>query len=177
MYDTAVGSYAFANCPAFDVAFPTKVGDEYHTVLVSIKCWDGMSYSDMKAALDAMKDYVAGYREEDDQDTTVLCILLVVGCRSAANVPDPSGSFPSKDAYVTVVVPENDRFSLNAAVIKSVTASQRAEMLQSHPFAHVEDHKYNPVRATTSAEDWRFAMDMLEDKTWSFKSDDVVSEN
>ena len=145
MFDTAVASYAYAIFPAFDIVFPVKGNKWYYPTLVSIKCWDSMSTGEMEDALNAMESYVEGYRDKDDSATKALCILLVLGCRNLPQKsPAPSrGSFPTTDAYRTIIVPANDSFHLSSnAMVGNVIGSERAEMLLSHLFAHVEDSRY-----------------------------------
>ena len=124
-----------------------------------------MTVDEMSKVLDAMEDYVAAYREEADAETKALCILMLVGSRGSTDKPQQRGSFPANDAYLTVVVPENDTFGLNRVVVQSATGSQQAEILLSHPFAHVEDKQFNPIRTTSTAQDNLFASDLFEDKT------------
>ncbi|KAL3913234.1 MAG: hypothetical protein SGILL_006570 [Bacillariaceae sp.] len=166
MYDTAVAVYAYQNCPAIDIVFPIKVSQgesvQFHPCLVSVKCWSSMNTAEMNTALTAMKTYVEGYREEGGP--TALCILLLIGCQCPGTPPPTVGCFPSHDTYTTVVVPRKDPFGLNEKVIASVLGTEQAEILQSHAFAHVEDHKsYTLLRATSEKVD--FVNAILEDRT------------
>lgn len=178
MYDTAVACYVYANCPAFDLVFPVKIvgtGISYLPTLVSIKCWDAIGTSDMKDAVQDMKEYLRGYR--DDVNVKALCILIVIGSQQVGEKPGDEGVFPQDDAYVTVVVPPLDRFGVTEAIVATATASARAEVLASHSFAHVEDPMYNALRASTKAEDRAFGDALIadqqqNDQTMAGSSDD-----
>lgn len=80
------------------------------------------------------------------------------------------------DTVFTVVVPENDEFGVTDVIVKNATASVRAEILASHSFAHVEDSRFNPMRAsTTKRSELDFRMDLFEDQNAlsTSKSDDA----
>ena len=63
MYDTATGCYVYPLCPAIDMVFPIKKKNSddtisYHPCLVSVKWWDSINNSEMKKAVDKMRDYL-----------------------------------------------------------------------------------------------------------------------
>lgn len=89
--------------------------------------------------LNDMKQYVEGYRDENKGDVKAFCILVVIGSQEVGTKPIDEGRFPEEDAFVTIIVPKNDTFGVTDVIVKSATASVRAEALASHSFAHVED--------------------------------------
>ena len=171
MYDTAVGVYAFHNCPAIDIVFPIKIttkdnGSTFHPCLVSVKCWSSMNGPEMQNTLESMKKYVNDYRE--GSTPSVLGILVVIGCQNPGKPPSTEGFFPSQDTYTTVVVPKHDMFGLNATLIDSVVGTEEAEILQSHSFAHVKDYKYfSLLRSTRKKSNDRLVQSILNDRTTS----------
>mmetsp|Transcript_12456 Transcript_12456/g.17877 ORF Transcript_12456/g.17877 Transcript_12456/m.17877 type:complete len:848 (-) Transcript_12456:138-2681(-) len=162
MYESAIACYVYPNCPAFDLVFPIRYGKVYHPALVSIRCWDVMGKADMRKAVKDMEKYVAGYR--DAGCVTALCILIVIGSQEVKSPPPNKGDFPQEDGFVTVVVPRSDKFGVSEVIIKSATASVKAELLASHSFAHVEDQQYLALRASTRGEDQEFGEQLLADQ-------------
>jgi hypothetical protein len=162
MYDAAVACYVFNNCPAIDLVFAiwdtsTK---KYHPALVSIKCWDVIGQADMKVAMYSMKTYLEDYRE--DSAIKALCILIVIGSQNVSTPPLGEGKFPNDDAFVTVVVPKEDKFGVTDVIIKCAASAVRAEVLASHPFAHVEGNC--ALRASTRGKDLEFGKAVLADQ-------------
>ena len=164
LYDSAVACYVFPNCPAFDLVFPIFNKGQYHPALVSVKCWDAIGTSDMEGALSDMKQYMEWNRDENKGDAKALCILVVIGSQEVGTKPIDEGRFPEEDAFVTIVVPKNDKFGVTDVIVKSATASARAEALASHSFAHVEDRDYNALRASARGPDRLFGWSLIDDQ-------------
>ena len=165
MYDAAVACYVFNNCPAIDLVFAiwdasTK---KYHPALVSIKCWDMIGHADMEVAMYSMKTYLKNYRT--DSAMKALCILIVIGSQNVGKIPQGEGTFPKDDAFVTVVVPKEDKFGVTDVIIKCAASAVRAEVLASHPFAHVEGNEGDrALRASTRGKDLEFGKAVLVDQ-------------
>jgi hypothetical protein len=167
MYDTAVACYVYPNCPAFDLVFAIRdaTTEKFHPAFVSIKCWDSIGHADMKNAVNDMATYLNSYREEKHSATKALCILMVIGYQHVGPSPQGKGNFPAEDAFVTIVVPEKDKFDVSAVIIKCAASSVRAEVLASHPFAHVEDNNhFASLRVSTKPEDREFGYGVLGDQ-------------
>ena len=163
MYDTAVACFVFGGCPAMDLVFAIRdaTTKKYHPAFVSIKCWDTIGHADMENTVDTMKAYLEDYR--DDSATKALCILLVIGSQHVGTPPQGEGKFPMDDAFVTVVVPEKDKFGVTDAIIKRVSSSVKAEVLESQAFAHVEDKRY-ALQVSTRGGDLAFGDAVLADQ-------------
>jgi hypothetical protein len=166
MYDVAVACYVYNNCPAFDLVFAIRDTSckpaMYHPAFVSIKCWDAIDSAQMKRAVGDMKTYLDSYRKEGG--ITCLCILIVIGSRKVGRPPQGEGKFPKEDAFVTIVVPENDKFGVSNVIVKCAASSVQAEVLASHPFAHVEDPPSAALRVKTTGEDLAFGNGVLVDQ-------------
>eukprot|EP00549_Striatella_unipunctata_P004026 CAMPEP_0118679020 /NCGR_PEP_ID=MMETSP0800-20121206/3549_1 /TAXON_ID=210618 ORGANISM="Striatella unipunctata, Strain CCMP2910" /NCGR_SAMPLE_ID=MMETSP0800 /ASSEMBLY_ACC=CAM_ASM_000638 /LENGTH=485 /DNA_ID=CAMNT_0006574955 /DNA_START=460 /DNA_END=1917 /DNA_ORIENTATION=+ len=172
LYDTACANYVYANCPAIDLVFPVKYNDKFHPALVSVKCWDTIGGVDMQNALEAMKKYLADYRP--DGAAKAICMVVVVGFRKAYGViPEDQGQFPTEDTFITVAVPESDKFGVSDAISKRATVSRRAEMLASHSFAHVENLEC-ALRSNLDSADLDFGKNLLKDKEKKVLTDKVL---
>ena len=110
------------------------------------------------------RQYMEWYRDENKGDAKALCILVVIGSQEVGTKPIDEGRFPEEDAFVTIVVPKNDKFGVTDVIVKSATASARAEALASHSFAHVEDRDYNALRASTRGLDHLFGLNLIYDQ-------------
>ena len=84
--------------------------------------------------------------------------------QSTGNPPIPRGSFPSEDAFLPIVVPADDKFGVTDVVVKRAASSLRAEVLASHPYAHVEDPNYDHLRSKTPTADRVFGEKLLTEK-------------
>jgi hypothetical protein len=106
MYSSATGCYVYPLCPAIDIVFPIKQVNAtgmicYHPCLVSVKCWDSITQSDMESALTSMGDYLQAHRPNDVKSTSALCLLIVIGTYSIPEtfvLPQKVGSFPNTDS-------------------------------------------------------------------------------
>jgi hypothetical protein len=72
------------------------------------------------------------------------------------------GKFPKEDAFVTIVVPEKDKFGVSDVIVKCAMSSVISEVLASHPFAHVEGPA--ALRVSTTGKDHAFGNDVLVDQ-------------
>lgn len=157
MSDTATGCYVYPLCPAIDIVFPIKKLDaqgatSYHPCLVSVKCWDSITFAHMDNALNKMKGYLQECRPNEDKSTSALCLLFVIGSSTIPDTrPARKGSFPREDAFITIVVPSRDMFGVNETIQNMAGASHISELLASHSFAYAEENIERALRVTATA--------------------------
>ena len=146
-----------------DVASSIKVvdasGDEsYHPLLICVKNW--ATESEESFVLDWQKD-LEEFLEEmrgSNASPSAVCLMILLGCpeppdinSNGLNLTDLS-SFPEKDAYRLVTVPESDKFGVSDAIKTLGEISEASGIYTSHGFLRPEKNSSSLLGKNSQSE-------------------------
>jgi hypothetical protein len=140
MYQSAIATYTYPNCPAIDLVSAIRVSDKkgilYHPLLVSVKC---CKQPNINEAFDKMKELLVKVRAGGEKCPKALCLLIVIGAAPAWGSEEffigDINSFPKQDTFRLIAVRENDLFDIHNNVIQVTQGQQMAQLITSHPHA------------------------------------------
>jgi hypothetical protein len=139
MYNAAVGTYVFPQCPAIDIVSAIRVTSSnrqvsYHPLLVSVKC-KNMKNAEIIASIDKIKKFLGVVRKKQPNQLNALCLLIVIG-KTPLNKAYDEGDFPHEDAYRLIAIPEDDPFDITENVYRTTEVQEMAEIYTSYPFLY-----------------------------------------